>query len=99
MKIIFLTFEEIITLHDALIKRFGGLSGLRDKGLLESAIYQPEITLGGKFAYQSLFAMSAAYAFGIIKNHAFFDGNKRTGMVAALLFLKRNNIEITLTND
>jgi death-on-curing protein len=74
--------------HEQLLAEFGGDSGVRDAGLLESALARPE----NKFAYEgpTLFEMAAAYAFGIVKNHPFIDGNKRTGFMAAVMFLERN---------
>lgn len=80
--------EAILAVHDQLLAEFGGDSGIRDAGLLDSALARPE----NKFAYEEapLFDLAAAYAFGIVKNHPFIDGNKRTGFMAAVMFLERN---------
>lgn len=81
-----------IIFYNLLISRFGGTDGIRDEGLLESALNRP-IQL---FHYESptLFEMAAAYAFGIVKNHPFLDGNKRTGFTVAGLFLEFNGFSL-----
>ena len=85
---IWVELEDCLAFHDELIARFGGVSGIRDKGLLESALNRPRQI----FAYGSpdLFELAAAYGYGIVKNHPFLDGNKRSGFVAAALFLESN---------
>ena len=72
------------------LAEFGGLDGIRDMGLLDSAIAQPRATFGGDFLHEDLFAMAAAYLFHMVKNHPFLDGNKRTGLLAATTFLDIN---------
>ena len=91
---LFLTLAEVLRFHEYQIKRFGGESGLRDAGLLESAIAQPHASFGGRWLHETIYAMAAAYAFHICKNHPFLDGNKRTAMVAALVFLEVNGISL-----
>lgn len=76
----FLTVEEIVTFHADRLRLFGGSPGLRDRGLLESAVAMPMATLGGSFLHETLFEMAAAYAFHIAENQPFVDGNKRTGL-------------------
>ena len=76
-----LTTEDIFDIHDMQLGRYGGGEGLRDQGLLESALAQPRATFGGDFVHDSLFAMAAAYLFHIVSNHPFVDGNKRTGLL------------------
>jgi len=80
--------EECLAMHEKLIERFGGLGGIRDEGLLESALDKPK----NHFAYgkPTIFELAASYASGIVKNHPFLDGNKRTGFVAAALFIESN---------
>ena len=80
--------EVVLATHDELLNRFGGLSGVRDEGLFESALQQPQnlYSYGGS----NLFGMAAAYATGIIKNHPFLDGNKRIGFMTAYIFLGAN---------
>ncbi|MBN2478941.1 MAG: type II toxin-antitoxin system death-on-curing family toxin [Parachlamydiales bacterium] len=99
MKIFFLTYEQIIFIHKDQIKKYGGSFGIRDKKLVKSAISQPKMTFNGKYLYENIFQMAAAYLFHIVNNHAFIDGNKRTGIVAALVFFEMNDIEIHLTNN
>ena len=95
----FLTLEEVLEIHDDQINRYGGASGIRDFGLLESALAQPQTIFGGSFLHTDLFEMDAAYFFHIIQNHPFMDGNKRVGAVAALVFLEMNNKTVIMTND
>jgi death-on-curing protein len=79
--------EAVIVLHEQLAT-FGGSTGIRDEGLLDSALARPE----NRFTYgkPTIFELAAAYAFGLIKNHAFVDGNKRIGFTAAVVFLEVN---------
>jgi death-on-curing protein len=74
-----------------------GLKG--DRGLLESAVAQPQASFGGQFAHEGLFAMAAAYLFHIVSNHPFVDGNKRAGMLTAVVFLDVNGISIDHPSD
>jgi death-on-curing protein len=88
-----LTRSAIDAVHEELIARFGGISGVRDEGLLESALARPQQL----FAYEAptLFGSAAAYAHGIVKNHPFLDGNKRVGFMAAYTFLGVNGVEFS----
>jgi death-on-curing protein len=81
--------ETVIALHEQLIAQFGGSSGLRDAGLLDSALARPE----NLQAYEkpTVFDLVASYAFGLVKNHPFIDGNKRMGFAVAVLFLELND--------
>jgi death-on-curing protein len=90
----FLDLEDVLELHALQLARYGGAAGVRDRGLLESAVAQPQTTFDGAFVHDGLFAMSAAYLFHIVQNHPFVDGNKRTGLLAALVFLELNGISI-----
>ncbi|MCD6498056.1 MAG: type II toxin-antitoxin system death-on-curing family toxin [Deltaproteobacteria bacterium] len=90
----FLSVEDVIEIHELQLARYGGADGLRDQGLLESALAQPQTSFGGTFVHEDLFAMAAAYLFHIVRNHAFVDGNKRTGLLSALVFLDINGISI-----
>lgn len=90
----FLTMEDVLVIHELQLDRYGGGDGLRDRGLLESALAQARATFGGEFVHDGLFAMAAAYLFHIVSNHPFVDGNKRTGLLAALVFLDLNGIVI-----
>ena len=90
----FLSLEDILTLHANQVDLYGGEHGVRDLGLLESAIAQPRATFGGESLHKDVFEMAAAYLFHLVQNHPFLDGNKRAGAVAALAFLEFNGIEI-----
>jgi death on curing protein len=80
----FLDIEDIIEIHATQLEVYGGSAGLRDLGLLESAVAQPQASFGGEFVHGGLFAMAAAYLFHIVSNHPFVDGNKRAGVLAAV---------------
>jgi len=90
----FLGIEDVLSLHAAQVEMYGGHQGVRDVGLLESAVAQPQAAFGGAYAHEFPFEMAAAYMFHIVRNHPFLDGNKRTGLIAALTFLDLNGIEI-----
>jgi len=87
---IFLTVEDVLRLHDDQLERFGGSAGVRDRGALESAVAVVQATFDGKLLHGDIFEMAAAYAFHIAENQPFLDGNKRTGLDAALVFLDVN---------
>lgn len=91
---LFLDTEDVIELHATQLEIYGGSPGLRDRGLLESAVAQPQTSFAGEFAHDGLFAMAAAYLFHIVSNHAFVDGNKRAGVLSAVVFLDVNGISI-----
>jgi death on curing protein len=95
----FLTLLEVLDLHRRIIERSGGSVGIRDLGLLESAIAQPRMTFGGAELYPSLPEKAAAIGFSIIMNHPFVDGNKRTGHAATETFLVLNSMEINSSVD
>jgi death-on-curing protein len=96
---LFLTIDEVLSLHAEQIRLFGGSSGIRDIGLLQSAIGSVEATFDGLFLHETIFAMAAAYLYGICRNHPFIDGNKRTSVGAALTFLEMNGVEIDADED
>jgi death on curing protein len=91
----FLTKQIIIYFHELLISLYGGASGIRDDGLLESALDQSRAMFDGSFLHDSLAKIAAAYGFHICKNHPFIDGNKRIALVAMDIFLQRNGYEIS----
>ncbi|MDB5330243.1 MAG: Death-on-curing family protein [Phycisphaerales bacterium] len=95
----FLTLDEVLELHVAQIELFGGSAGLRDLGLLESALAQPMQAFGGQYLHEDLAAMAAAYLYHIVSNHPFLDGNKRTGTDAAIVFLEINGIELPVESE
>lgn len=91
---VFLTLAEIIEIHKNQIDLYGGNHGMRDLGLLQSAIAQPQASFSGIWLHEDIFLMAAAYAFHICQNHPFIDGNKRVALASALVFLELNQIEL-----
>ena len=89
---VWLSKDAVLAMHDRLLADYGGSAGVRDEGLIESAMGRPQ----NLFAYEKadLFTLAAAYAAGIIKNHPFIDGNKRVGFVAGAVFLDCNGYEL-----
>ena len=87
---IFLTREEILRIHTRSLTLYGGTAGIRDEGLLDSALAQPMATFDGVPLHGDLYEMAAAYAFHLTQNHPFLDGNKRIGLAAMLVFLELN---------
>jgi len=90
----FLSVQDILMIHADQVDLYGGEHGVRDMGLLESAVAQPQATFGGQFLHADIFEMAAAYLFHILQNHPFIDGNKRTGVLAVMIFLDLNGIQI-----
>ncbi|HDZ62313.1 MAG TPA: type II toxin-antitoxin system death-on-curing family toxin [Nitrospirae bacterium] len=90
----FLTLAEVIEIHADQITRYGGSDGVRDINLLSSAVAMPFASFSGSFLHADIFEMAAAYAFHICRNHPFVDGNKRTALASALVFLELNGISI-----
>ena len=87
--------DEVIFLHDEQLVRFGGAAGIRDLDLLASAVGTPQASFGGEFLHPDLFSMAAAYAFHIAQNQPFVDGNKRAGLLSALVFLDLNGMMVS----
>jgi len=94
-----LSKQHIIILHEILVKFSGGANGIRDIGLLESALEAPFITFGGVSNYPTPQSKAARLAFGLIKNHPFIDGNKRIGVLAMISFLEINGIKLICTDE
>jgi death-on-curing protein len=92
-----LTREAVLAIHAQLLARFGGSSGIRDDNMLESALAKPRQLHA--YGQPNAYEMAAAYAFGIVKNHPFVDGNKRAGFVAAYTFLGINGIDFTASEE
>ncbi|MBF0503143.1 MAG: type II toxin-antitoxin system death-on-curing family toxin [Candidatus Riflebacteria bacterium] len=90
----FLTLAEVLDFHEDLLQSFGGRPGIRDLALLESAVEMPQSGSDKVFFHKFPFEMAAAYAYHIVRNHAFIDGNKRTGLAAALVFLEINGYPV-----
>lgn len=91
--------ERALQLHGSLIEHYGGTKGVRDIGLLQSALAMPQATFGGQLLHDGLFEMAAATMFHLVQNHPFIDGNKRVGAAAAIIFLAMNGIEIEADED
>jgi death-on-curing protein len=98
-KIYFLTLAEVNEIHADQIKHYEGLAGIRDMNLLSSAVSMPHASFSGDFLHKDVFEMAAAYAFHICQNHPYSDGNKRTALASALVFLELNGISISGTQD
>ena len=90
----FLDKETILAFHQDQVQTYGGKQGVRDEGLLESALAQAQASFEGEYVHDSIFDMAAAYGFHICKNHPFFDGNKRTALVAVYTFLFVNGYRL-----
>ena len=90
----YLTVEEVIFIHDRAIEKNGGFSGIRDMGLLLSAIEIPKAEMFGHCLHPDILDKAAAYLFHIISNHPFIDANKRTGFMACVLFLDLNGVSL-----
>lgn len=95
----YLTLLEVLELHRQVMEQSGGALGIREVGLLESAIAQPLMTFGGEELYPSMMEKAVAMGFSIIMNHPFVDGNKRTGHAAMEVFLILNGMEIDASID
>ena len=93
----YLSPEEVLAIHSELIDRYGGSHGIRDLSLLESAVARPRAGFGEFEAYPTIWAKAAVLAHSIIRNHPFIDGNKRTGVTSAILFIERNDYLIEST--
>jgi death-on-curing protein len=96
---LFLTWDEVLAIHRFQIQRFGGSDGLRDAGLLRSALAQPEATFGGQWLHPYLPDMAGAYLFHLVQNHPFVDGNKRVGGQTCLVFLAMNGHRLAVEPD
>jgi death-on-curing protein len=92
-----LTREAVLAIHAQLLARFGGSAGIRDENLLESVLAKPRQLHA--YGQPNAYEMAAAYAFGVVKNHPFIDGNKRAGFVAAYTFLGVNGIDFTASEE
>lgn len=97
--LIFLSVEEVVRIHEEVINSFGGTEGIRDMGLIQSAVSRPQSTFGGEYLYTTVFLMSAALVESFILNHSFFDGNKRTAIASTDFFLHKNKFRLTLPFD
>jgi death-on-curing protein len=99
VKVVFLSQDEVLALHADQIERYGGGHGIRDTGLLESALAMPRATFGGQWLHGSLHEKAAAYLYHLVQGHPFIDGNKRVGLMAMLAFLGLNSVRLDATED
>jgi len=96
---VFLTMNDVLSIHERIIREFGGSPEIKNFGLLESAVMMPAAQFGAKFLHRDIAARAGAYLFHICQNHAFVDGNKRSALAASELFLILNRRELKASND
>jgi death-on-curing protein len=99
VKIRFLGVDEVLAIQREQVERYGGTAGVRDLGLLESAVAAPEASFDGTYLHGTLPEMAAAYLYHLAQNHAFLDGNKRVAAAAMFLFLYMNDLELDCSED
>jgi death on curing protein len=99
MEPVFLELDEVLAIHADQINRYGGSPGIRDMELLKSTTAVPSACFDGNYLHVNLYEMAAAYLFHIVQNHPFIDGNKRTGAVAAVVFLILNGLELNADEE
>ena len=95
----FLSVDDVLLIHARVIEEFGGDSGLRDRGLLESTVAMPQSSFGGNDLHTGLAGKAAAYHFHLCANHSFIDGNKRVAVAASEVFLLINGHELSASDD
>ncbi|MBD2447356.1 type II toxin-antitoxin system death-on-curing family toxin [Nostoc sp. FACHB-152] len=95
----FIEKQDVLSIHSKQINLYGGSLGIRDEGLLDSAIYQPQATFGGELLHPTIVEQAAAYLFHIANNHAFVDGNKRTAFDVMVTFLNINDYELNMSPE
>lgn len=96
---IILNKEQVIAIHSILINQSGGIDGVRDRNLLDSALKAPFQTFSGEDLYPTIPQKAACLCFGLINNHSFLDGNKRIGILVMMTFMELNNMPITCTDE
>ncbi|MFN6540185.1 MAG: type II toxin-antitoxin system death-on-curing family toxin [Nostoc sp. EkiNYC01] len=95
----FLTISQVLDIHQRQIQKFGGTSGVRDEGLLDSALAQPQATFRGELLHPTIAQQAAAYLYHLAMNHPFIDGNKRTAFAVMLTFLNLNSYSLNLSQE
>ncbi|MGV0105888.1 Death-on-curing family protein [Nostoc sp. DSM 114160] len=95
----FLTISQVLNIHQRQIQRFGGTSGVRDEGLLDSALAQSQATFGGELLHPTIHEQAAAFLYHLAMNHPFIDGNKRTAFAVMLTFLSLNGYTLNLSQE
>lgn len=96
---VFLSVDDVVTIHARVIEEFGGDMGLRDSGLLESATAMPQSMFSGEYLHREISEMAAAYHYHLCSNHPFIDGNKRVALAASEVFLLANGFELSAGDD
>ncbi|WP_230967380.1 type II toxin-antitoxin system death-on-curing family toxin [Nostoc commune] len=94
-----MTISQVLDIHQRQIQRFGGTSGVRDEGLLDSALAQPQASFGGELLHPTIHEQAAAYLYHLAMNHPFIDGNKRTAFAVMLTFLNLNGYTLSLSQE
>ncbi|MBD2519071.1 type II toxin-antitoxin system death-on-curing family toxin [Nostoc sp. FACHB-973] len=95
----FLTISQVLHIHQRQIQKFGGTSGVRDEGLLDSALAQPQATFGGELLHRTIGEQAAAYLYHLAMNHPFIDGNKRTAFAIMNTFITLNGYSLNLSQE
>ncbi|MEA5595578.1 type II toxin-antitoxin system death-on-curing family toxin [Rivularia sp. UHCC 0363] len=95
----FVNKSVVLKIHQRQVEKFGGTAGVRDEGLLESALAQPQATFFGEYLHPTIYEQAAAYLFHIAKNHPFIDGNKRTAFAVMDTFLRLNGYDLNMGNE
>lgn len=95
----YVTLDAVLAIHDDMVDRYGGSHGIRDLGLIQSAIARPQSSFGGEDLYPDIFDKAAALFHSLMFNHAFVDGNKRTTIVSTARFLSLNGFELDVSKD
>ncbi|MCF2147432.1 type II toxin-antitoxin system death-on-curing family toxin [Desmonostoc muscorum LEGE 12446] len=95
----FLTISQVLDIHQRQIQKFGGTSGVRDEGLLDSALAQPQATFGGELLHPTIGEQAAAYLYHLAMNHPFIDGNKRTAFAVMDTFITVNGYSLNLSQE
>ena len=98
-KIRYITLEEVVAIHESMVDLYGGSHGLRDLGLLQSALARPQASFAGEDLYPSLMEKAAALFHSLLFNHVFVDGNKRTALTSTARFLYINGRELCASED
>lgn len=96
-EIIYLTLDSLIAIHDSMIEEYSGSFGIRDLGLIQSALARPQSSFGGNDLYRDIYTKAAALFHSLLFNHAFVDGNKRSSMTATARFLSMNGYELEVS--
>lgn len=95
----FVDKADVLAIQARQIEKFGGMAGIRDEGLLDSALAQPQATFFGELLHPTIAEQAAAYLYHLAQNHPFLDGNKRTAFATMIAFLSINGYDLDLTQE